>query len=207
MWGIIDIIILVFILLSAIGGYRKGLISLGIHLFAFVLALLISFVLYRPIGNIIINTTQVDETIQATIQKNAETMVNTKGFENDLTKSLVESAENGMLPEVSKELAYNIVYLGTMIVLFLVLRVCLMLVNTVANAISKLPVLDQVNKLGGAAYGVVRGIIITYAVVLIISLGIAINPTTKLTQMINDTYLAKTMMENNILNVFFVKNG
>ena len=205
MWGIIDIIILVFILLSAIGGYRKGLISLGIHLFAFVLALLISFVLYRPIGNIIINTTQVDETIQATIQKNAETMVNTKGFENDLTKSLVESAENGMLPEVSKELAYNIVYLGTMIVLFLVLRVCLMLVNTVANAISKLPVLDQVNKLGGAAYGVVRGIIITYAVLLIISLGIAINPTTKLAQMINDTYLAKTMMENNILNVFFVK--
>ncbi len=206
MWGIIDIIILVFILLSAIGGYRKGLISLGIHLFAFVLALLISFVLYRPIGNIIINTTQVDETIQATIQKNAETMVNTKGFENDLTKSLVESAENGMLPEVSKELAYNIVYLGTMIVLFLVLRVCLMLVNTVANAISKLPVLDQVNKLGGAAYGVVRGIIITYAVLLIISLGIAINPTTKLAQMINDTYLAKTMLENNILNVFFVKN-
>lgn len=206
MWGIIDIIILVFILLSAIGGYRKGLVSLGIHLFAFVLALLISFVLYRPIGNIIINTTQVDETIQATIQKNAETMVNTKGFENDLTKSLVESAENGMLPEVSKELAYNIVYLGTMIVLFLVLRVCLMLVNTVANAISKLPVLDQVNKLGGAAYGVVRGIIITYAVLLIISLGIAINPTTTLAQMINDTYLAKTMMENNILNVFFVKN-
>lgn len=206
MWGIIDIIILVFILLSAIGGYRKGLILLGIHLFAFVLALLISFVLYRPIGNIIINTTQVDETIQATIQKNAETMVNTKGFENDLTKSLVESAENGMLPEVSKELAYNIVYLGTMIVLFLVLRVCLMLVNTVANAISKLPVLDQVNKLGGAAYGVVRGIIITYAVLLIISLGIAINPTTTLAQMINDTYLAKTMMENNILNVFFVKN-
>ena len=206
MWGIIDIIILVFILLSAIGGYRKGLISLGIHLFAFVLALLISFVLYRPIGNIIINTTQVDETIQATIQKNAETMVNTEGFENDLTKSLVESAENGMLPEVSKELAYNIVYLGTMIVLFLVLRVCLMLVNTVANAISKLPVLDQVNKLGGAAYGVVRGIIITYAVLLIISLGIAINPTTKLAQMIDDTYLAKTMMENNILNVFFVKN-
>ena len=206
MWGIIDIIILVFILLSAIGGYRKGLISLGIHLFAFVLALLISFVLYRPIGNIIINTTQVDETIQVTIQKNAETMVNTKGFENDLTKSLVESAENGMLPEVSKELAYNIVYLGTMIVLFLVLRVCLMLVNTVANAISKLPVLDQVNKLGGAAYGVVRGIIITYAVLLIISLGIAINPTTKLAQMIDDTYLAKTMMKNNILNVFFVKN-
>ena len=39
MWGIIDIIIIVFVVLSAIGGYKKGLISLGIHLFAFILAL------------------------------------------------------------------------------------------------------------------------------------------------------------------------
>ena len=85
-------------------------------------------------------------------------------MENELTKDLIESAKNGMLPEVSKQLAYNIVYLGTMIVLFLVLRVCLMLVNTVANAIAKLPILDQINKLGGAVYGVIRGIIITYVV-------------------------------------------
>lgn len=204
MWGIIDIIILGFILLSAIGGYKKGLISLGIHLFAFVLALLISFILYRPIGNIVINTTEIDETIQATIQNNIENIANNDSMENELTKDLIESAKNGMLPEVSKQLAYNIVYLGTMIVLFLVLRVCLMLVSTVANAISKLPILDQVNKLGGAAYGVIRGIIITYAILMVISLIIAVNPKNKLTQMVDDTYLAKTMMENNILNVFFV---
>ena len=204
MWGIIDIIILGFILLSVIGEYKKGLISLGIHLFAFVLALLISFVLYRPIGNIVINTTEIDETIQATIQNNIENIANNDSMENELTKDLIESAKNGMLPEVSKQLAYNIVYLGTMIVLFLVLRVCLMLVNTVANAIAKLPILDQINKLGGAVYGVIRGIIITYAVLMVISLIIAVNPKNKLAQMVDETYLAKTMMENNILNVFIV---
>ena len=196
MWGIIDIIILGFILLSVIGGYKKGLISLGIHLFA--------FVLYRPIGNIVINTTEIDETIQATIQNNIENISNNDSMENELTKDLIESAKNGMLPEVSKQLAYNIVYLGTMIVLFLVLRVCLMLVNTVANAIAKLPILDQVNKLGGAVYGVIRGIIITYVVLMVISLIIAVNPKNKLAQMVDETYLAKTMMENNILNVFIV---
>lgn len=204
MWGIIDIIILGFILLSVIGGYKKGLISLGIHLFAFVLALLISFVLYRPIGNIVINTTEIDETIQATIQNNIENIANNDSMENELTKDLIESAKNGMLPEVSKQLAYNIIYLGTMIVLFLVLRVCLMLVNTVANAIAKLPILDQINKLGGAVYGVIRGIIITYVVLMVISLIIAVNPKNKLAQMVDETYLAKTMMENNILNVFIV---
>ena len=125
-------------------------------------------------------------------------------MENELTKDLIESAKNGMLPEVSKQLAYNIVYLGTMIVLFLVLRVCLMLVNTVANAIAKLPILDQINKLGGAVYGVIRGIIITYVVLMVISLIIAVNPKNKLAQLVDETYLAKTMMENNILNVFIV---
>ena len=79
-----------------------------------------------------------------------------------------------------------------------------MLVNTVANAIAKLPILDQINKLGGAVYGVIRGIIITYVVLMVISLIIAVNPKNKLAQMVDETCLAKTMMENNILNVFIV---
>lgn len=202
MWGIIDIIIIVFVVLSAIGGYKKGLISLGIHLFAFILALLISFVLYRPIGNIIINTTPIDETIQAIIENNASAMVTTENT-TGITNKLIESAKEGVLPEVSKELSYNIVYGATMIVLFLLLRVCLMLVSGVANAISKLPILDQTNKLGGAVYGVIRGIFITYLVLMIIKLIIVVDPQTPLNTMLNETYLAKTMLENNILNMFF----
>lgn len=202
MWGIIDIIIIVFVVLSAIGGYKKGLISLGIHLFAFILALLISFVLYRPIGNIIINTTPIDETIQAVIENNASAMVTTENT-TGITNKLIESAKEGVLPEVSKELSYNIVYGATMIVLFLLLRVCLMLVSGVANTISKLPILDQTNKLSGAVYGVIRGIFITYLVLMIIKLIIVVDPQTPLNTMLNETYLAKTMLENNILNMFF----
>ena len=90
-----------------------------------------------------------------------------------------------------------------MIVLFLLLRVCLMLVSGVANAISKLPILDQTNKLGGAVYGVIREFFITYLVLMIIKLIIVVDPQTPLNTMLNETYLAKTMLENNILNMFF----
>lgn len=205
---ILDIIIIVLILISTFLGYRKGLISLGIHLIAFILALIISFILYRPIGNIIINTTQIDETIQETIEKNIEQIVvneENNTSKDEITNQIIEMARGEMLPQATKQIAYNIVYGATMIILFLILRVCLMLINCIANAIAKLPILDQVNKIGGAIYGVLRGVIITYFALLIISLIIVVNPQNSLSKMVEETYLVKTMMNNNILNVFFIK--
>lgn len=205
---ILDIIIIVLILISTFLGYRKGLISLGIHLIAFILALIISFILYRPIGNIIINTTQIDETIQETIEKNIEQIVvneENNTSKDEITNQIIEMARGEMLPQATKQIAYNIVYGATMIILFLILRVCLMLINCIANAIAKLPILDQVNKIGGAIYGVLRGVIITYFTLLIISLIIVVNPQNSLSKMVEETYLVKTMMNNNILNVFFIK--
>ncbi len=203
--GVLDIIIIVLILISTFLGYRKGLISLGIHLIAFVLALIISFILYRPIGNIIINTTQIDETIQETIEKNVQTIEPNEENKNNITNQIIEITKGEMLPQATKEISYNIVYGATMIILFLILRVCLMLINCIANAIAKLPILDQVNKIGGAIYGVLRGVIITYFALLIISLIIVVNPQNSLSKMVEETYLVKTMMNNNILNVFFIK--
>ncbi len=203
--GVLDIIIIVLILISTFFGYRKGLISLGIHLIAFVLALIISFILYRPIGNIIINTTQIDETIQETIEKNVQTIEPNEENKNNITNQIIEITKGEMLPQATKEISYNIVYGATMIILFLILRVCLMLINCIANAIAKLPILDQVNKIGGAIYGVLRGVIITYFALLIISLIIVVNPQNSLSKMVEETYLVKTMMNNNILNVFFIK--
>lgn len=206
--AVLDIIIIVLILVSTFLGYKKGLVSLGIHLVAFVLALIISFVLYRPIGNIIINATQIDENIQETIEKNVEQIVaneGNSGSKDNITNQIIEIAKGEMLPQATKEISYNIVYGATMIILFLILRICLMLINSIANAIAKLPILGQVNQIGGAIYGVLRGVIVTYFVLLIISLIIVVNPQNSLGKMIEETYLTKTMMNNNILNVFFTK--
>lgn len=206
--AVLDVIIIVLILLSTFLGYKKGLVSLGINLVAFVLALIISFILYRPIGNVIINTTQIDENIQKTIEKNIEqTVTNEENSKNkdNITNQIIEMAKGEMLPQATKEISYSIVYGATMVILFIILRICLMLINCIANAIAKLPILGQVNKLGGAIYGVLRGVIITYFALLIISLIIVINPQNLLGKMIEETYLTKTMMNNNILNVFFTK--
>ena len=54
---VIDIIIILFILASAFFGYKKGLISLAINILAFIIAMVVTLLLYKPIGNIIINNT------------------------------------------------------------------------------------------------------------------------------------------------------
>ena len=195
---IIDIIIILFILASIFLGYKKGLVSLGINLVAFMIAILITFILYRPIANVIINSTQVDENLQAAIENQIGEVIS-----NDAETGAIESATNSILQGGSKTLAINIIYGITMIVLFIIARIALIFISAIANMVSKLPILNQFNKLGGIIYGLLRGVIIVYVILMVVNLIITLNPTGKIKENIDETYLAKTMCEYNILNVFF----
>ena len=197
---IIDIIVFAFILISVLLGYKKGLISLGIHLVAVIVALVIAFILYRPIGNLVINTTSIDESLEQTIQGQIESAAES-GLGED--NALVKNVGEGLTQETSRSLAINIIYGVTMLILFIILRICLVFINSIANAIAKLPILKQFNKLGGVLYGLLRGIIIVYAVLLVIGLIITLNPEGALNQTISQTYLTKMMIEHNIFNLFF----
>lgn len=197
---IIDIVIIIFILISIFLGYKKGLVSLGIHLVAFIIALIISFILYRPIGNLIINTTSIDENLQEGIETKLEEIT---GDNNENQNSLLQNIQNGTISETAKSLSINIIYGVTIILLFMILRIALVFVTAIANWIAKLPILKQANKLGGIIYGLLRGILIIYVVLLILNLIITFYPNGSLNNSINETYLAKTMMRYNILNIFF----
>ena len=198
---IIDILIVAFLTLSVFLGYKKGFVSLAIKLCAFIIAILITFVLYRPLGNLIINTTSIDESIEDSIyNKVTETMQ--KDSSGELTSDLIESAKQGMLEQSARELAINIVYGGTAIVLFIIVRIILIFVNALANLIAKIPLIKQANELGGAIYGLLRGIVIIYLVLLIIYFVGEFYPNNIATQSINETTLTKVMYENNLFNIF-----
>ena len=198
----IDIILIALIALSIFLGYKKGLASLAIKLCAFIIAILITFILYRPIANLIINTTSVDESIEDTIYNKVTEMIQ-KDETNELTSDLIESAKQGMLEQSARELSINIVYAGTAIVLFVVVRIILIFVNSLANLIAKLPIIKQANEVGGAVYGLLRGIVIIYLVLLIIYFVGEFYPNNIATQGINETTLTKIMYENNLFNIFF----
>ena len=205
---IIDGVLILFVLGSVYLGYKKGLVSVAVSLIAFVAAIVITLVLYRPIGNLIIEKTDWDENLQKTIQEkiNGENKEQTEDKENvDIANELIDSAKKEIVPETSKNIAINIIYGGAMIGLFIVSRLLLMLINLVSEAITSLPIIKQFNEAGGILYGLLRGLIIAYGLLLLINLFISLDPNGGLNDIVQSSILTKMLINYNVLTLFFNK--
>ena len=199
---IIDLVIIVIILLSTYLAYKKGLISLAVQLIAIIISLAITLVLYKPVTNVVVNVTNIDETIQDAILKKANTMISEN---NEKSDKIIETIQSNMLPETAEVIAVNIIQGAVIIILYIVGRLILRFVSIIANIVSKIPIISQINKTGGIIYGLLRGIIIVYAILLIINLSGTINPQNPVYTDLEESYIGKTMATNNILNVLFNK--
>ena len=217
---LIDIIVIAIIALSVYLGYRKGLIALAIKLFAVIIALVATLILYRPISTLIINNTSLDETIQNQIIQKAEgtndenkenntevnnsennTQNNTEIIEKEVQNNLVEQAKAEMLPETARSIAINIINIAVILILYFAIKIALHFVTAIANIIAKIPIIKQFNKLGGIIYGLLRGILLIYVILLIISFAGQINPENQVHKSINESNITKAMYQNNILNI------
>ena len=199
---IVDLIIIGIVLLSTILAYKKGFVSLAISLCSFVIAIVLTLVLYQPVSNLVINTTGIDEAIENSIYEKANDIME-ENNEDNVAGQIVETAKNEMLPQTARTIAINIVRGGVMIILIIAIKLALRFVNAIANVIAKLPIINQINKAGGMVYGIFRGILIVYAVLLVLTIPGQINPNNKANKSVDESYLGKTMYQNNILNVFF----
>ncbi len=197
---VVDLIIVAMILLSTFLAYRKGLITLSIQLIAVVISILATLILYKPISNFIVNVTNIDETIQNAILEEANDIMS-----NDENRSnqIVENIQNNMLPETARTISINIIQGAVILILYVGIRIALRFVTALANLVSKLPILNQFNKLGGIIYGILRGLLIVYIVLLIINLSGEIEPENQVYTLVQDSYLGKMMNENNVLDILF----
>ena len=197
---VVDFIIVAIILLSTFLAYRKGLITLSIQLVAVVISILATLILYKPISNLIVNTTNIDETIQNAILEEANDIMSNDENGSD---QIVESIQNNMLPETARTISINIIQGAVILILYVGIRIALRFVTALANLVSKLPILNQFNKLGGIVYGILRGLLIVYIVLLLINLSGEIEPENQVYTLVEDSYLGKMMNENNVLDILF----
>lgn len=200
---VVDLTIIAIIALSTFLAYRKGLVKLAIGLCAFVISIVITVILYQPISNLVINVTAIDEMIEDVIYEKANGVIQEDTEENEFTNQIVQSAKEEMLPEVARELAVNIVRGGVMIILFIASKIALKFITAIADAIAKLPIIDQINKTSGMIFGILRGILIVYVGLLILTISGQINPNNRINSSVQESLIGKTMYENNILKIFF----
>ena len=197
---VVDFIIVAIILLSTFLAYRKGLITLAIQLVAVVIAIVLTLLLYKPVSNVIINGTGIDETIQNAILEEANDIMTN---EEKGANQVVETIQNNMLPETARAISINIIEGTVILVLYIVIRIALKFVTAIANLVSKLPILNQLNQLGGIIYGILRGVLIVYVILLLVNLSGEIEPQNQVYTAVEESYIGKMMNENNILDILF----
>lgn len=192
---IIDISLIAILLLSTFLGYKKGLVKLGAKLFAGIIAIILTIVLYKPVANAIIKNTPIDEKIENIIIENTTNFVDEKTKDVEATTQITNQVKNEMLPEEARKISTGIIYSVTAIVLFLSLKIILSIVVSLIDGIAKLPILKQFNEIGGIAYGIARGILIVLIVVAAMRVYTKIKPESTLNDKIQDTYITKTICE------------
>ena len=192
---VIDIILIAIVLLSTFLGYKKGLVKLGAKLFAGIIAIILTLVLYRPVSDIIIKNTTIDEKIENAIIQNTTNFVNENTKDNSVTTQITNQVKNEMLPEEAEKISNGVIYSVTAIVLFLVSKIVLSIIISLIDSIAKLPILKQFNEIGGIAYGIVRGVIIVFIVILAMGAYAKIKPESTLNNTVQESYIIKNVYE------------
>lgn len=206
---IVDLVILAIIIICVIMGYIKGLTGVLIKIISFILSIIIAFILFIPVSNLVINKTQIDETIAQSVrgvilgnsdsQKVEENMPSTiTEYIQGQAENIADSAKESVAEATAVGVSETIVKAAVWIILFIVARILLILLKFVTSLIAKLPVIKQCDKIGGVVYGLLEGLVIVYILLAIISL---VSPMMNgtLANMIDNSYLGSAMYNNNIL--------
>lgn len=208
---IVDLIIIAVVLLFIFLGYKKGLTGSLIKLLSFIIAIVVAFVLYKPVANAVVENTVIDDNIRATLSATLGVEDKTENTEENVPSTImnninkeIENATDEVKANVIDHTTITIVNIGSGIVIFLAVRVILVLISLFAKILTDLPVIKQVDKLGGLAYGAIEGIFIVYAVLAVISLTSVIWANNAVVTAIAKSSLGEMLYNNNIiLNLLF----
>lgn len=210
---ILDIIIVAIIALNVYLCYKKGLVNLAVGLIAVFAAIILSVLLYKPVTNIIIENTQFDETIKKAITENFTpdvpegAQVGYTGILSYLETEVgnaVNKTQNEVVYESAEAIAIKVINLISFIVIFTVVRVALFALTFIADAITSLPILKQLDDVGGILYGFVKALLIIYVVLAVVFFIANLTAVTTISEAISSSYITKFFYENNILlNIIF----
>lgn len=205
---LMDIVLVAILVLNVIIGYKKGLINVIFNICAFLLAIVITIILYKPVSNIIIENTNIKENIKSTIINNNpnEATKEEKTNTNDIQKyientvqGVADDAKEKATETVAETIAIKVVEIITCIILFILTRIILILLKFVTETIANLPLIKQFNEIGGLVYGVVKGLIIIYILLTILFLVVSINGNGAIANSIEESNITKFLYNNNII--------
>lgn len=197
----VDLMVLSIVLLFVFLGYKRGLVKVAFKLCTFFIAIILAFMLYKPVAKIVIENTNIDEIIETKITDKILPEGKTETDEVDLSESLptiiLKNSEN-TVQSIAKSCSNTLIETACLVLIFIITKIVLKFVTALADLIAKLPILKQFNKLGGTIYGIIEGLFIVFLGFAVISL-IAPMLDVSVLEAINSSTLGSICYNNNIL--------
>ena len=210
---ILDIIIVGIIAINIYLCYKKGLVNLAVGLIAVVAAIILSVILYKPVTNLVMEKTQFDESIENMIIEKFSvdvpegTEVRYTGILSYLETEMgnaINQTQNEIVYQTAGAMSEKVINLIVFIGIFIVVRVILFVLTFVADAITSLPILKQLDDIGGIVYGLIKSLLIIYAILAVVNLIVTITASVTISDLISSSYITKFFYDNNLLlNIFF----
>ena len=210
---ILDLVILGIILLNIFICYKKGLVKLAVGLVAVLVSIILALLLYKPVSNLIIEKTEIDNKIENAIIENFTTKqdneveVDDSGFMKYVEQYVddtVNKTKNEIVTEAAGTIAVKVINIGVIILIFVVARLILILLTFITDLITELPIIKQFNEIGGVLYGVVKALLIIYVILAIAFFLVYVTGNVTISEAISSSYITKFFYNNNILlNIIF----
>ncbi len=203
---IVDIVVILILLGCIFFGYKRGLTGVIVRLLSIILSLVISLILFKPVSALIINhtdiynnlTTSIENSLNSKEENDEENSSEPNVILDSINEKLEETKENAN-NVIAKSIAEVIINLIVIIVLFIIVNIIMFFLKFIFGAIAELPIIKQIDKLGGFIYGVIEGLLIIYIILAILSF---VN-VEELQLAIKTSYLTSILYNNNLILMLF----
>lgn len=177
------VIVLVIIILNALTGLKVGLTKILFSLFSFIIAMAISIWISPVVNNMLKNNEKFYEKTKQKMEAILfEGLENTDGIDEligelPLPKSIKESLIKNKSQKETNAKSYIAAHVTdialkamSFIISFVVVFIGLWVISIALNIISKLPILNQINKLAGLLVGGLQGLVVVWIIFTIVTM-------------------------------------
>lgn len=220
-WTLLAIIL---ILLIAMGiGAAKGIIKMVFSVLVLLVAVIVTTAITPWLSNLLSKNTKWDDAVRKKVESYYEehnllmSQTSVPDLDSDnfpimITDSIRDSAReyidkgadkyNNFIVDATTNMIFRtMVYLGTFLVIFILLKLLGMLLDVV----SKLPVLNEINRVGGALVGIAAGLIGIWIFFIIITSTSSTKFAVEVSEQITDNKFLTFIYEKNPIQYFLLK--
>lgn len=218
---IVDIVIILIVLFFVLIGKKRGFALSLLSTCSIILSIVISLFLYQPVETYLRENTELKEQIsnaiissmnnedksdQESTNENQQGESEGKGFFNSLINNYVnlgkekaEETKNQVVQQTAENITENILKVLSFVIVYILVTVILLILKFALKIFTKLPVINQIDKIGGIVLGFAEGVIIVYIIIAIISIVVPEKKDGNISQKIDESYIGRYVYNNNVI--------